>query len=202
VTFDDFLPHVLPSVEGCPDEVARDHVVKAAREFCGRTLVWNYATTPIAAEAGKANYTLQLAADRELVRVLMVDVDGVEYVVPNAVTGRAAQRRACGRVCIVQGPQDFTLVPAPDIEGTPIVTEIAVKPKLTSNYWPDDLAEHVSDIAHGAIATLCMLPRKEWTETSIAAAEQTMFSARISTVGAKISRGRGASRMPSRAGFL
>jgi len=191
VTFDEFLPHVLPSVEGCPDAVALVHVRNAARDFCRRTLVWQYATNPIAAEAGKGDYTLQIASDREPVRVLLIDVDGVKYTVPASDYGRAAVRRGWGNYALMLGPFDFRLSPVPTVEGAPIVVDIAVKPRLDSDYWPDDLADHVIDIAHGAIASLALVPRKEWTDLNLAATERGLFMDRASTIAAKVSLGRG-----------
>lgn len=202
MTFDDFLSHVLPYVDGCPDVTAVDFVRKAAREFCSRTLVWNYEATPIVAQIGIQNYTLQLAPDRELVRLLRLDVDRTQYTVPNATDGRAAQRRGWSNVAVMQGPQDFTITPAPSVEGQQIYTDLAVRPKLDSNYWPDDLGEHVTDIAHGAIAMLCLVPRKEWTDSGTAATQGAQFEDRMNVVGLKVSRARGASRPRSNVGWF
>lgn len=202
MTFDDFLTHVLPYTPGCPDAVAVDHVRKAARAFCSRTLVWNYAANPIAAEAGKANYTLQLGDDQELVRVLLVEVDGTEYEIPSGSRGRQLVRYGGCNVCVMQGAQDFTLAPAPQIDGLEIITDIAVKPSLAGNYWPDDFAEFVPDIAAGAIASLCLIPKVEWSDVATAQVQQSVFNGRIGTVGTKVSKGLGSTSKRQRVCFF
>ena len=49
-------------------------------------------------------------------------------------------------------------------------------------------------IAHGAIATLCLLPRQEWTNPGLAATENMMFVERTNTVAYSVSRGYSLSR--------
>jgi len=198
MTFDDFLPHVLPSVAGCPDLVARDHGIKAARIYCARTLVWNYSTNPIYAEAGIADYTLQIGDGQELVRVLRVEIDENEYSLPDGPHGRAAARRGVGNICVMKGAEDFTLSPAPQLDGATIITDIAVKPAFASTYWPDDFEQYVTDIASGAIASLCLIPRVEWSDAKLADTQQAIFLDRIGTVGMKVARGLGASKQDAR----
>lgn len=194
MTFDDFLPHVLPSVPGCPNELALDHILKAARTFCARTLVWNFAAPTIIAQAGVSAYTLQLLPNQELVRVLLVEVDGEEYMLPSGPLGRQAARRNRGYLCTMTGTQDFNLTPTPAVTGAKIITDIAVKPALTSTKWPDDFTEYVTDIAYGAIATLCLLPKLDWSDTKLAAEQAAMFNNRISVVAFKVSNGFGRAR--------
>lgn len=202
MTYDEFLTHVLPSVGGCPDQLALDHVLKAARTFCARTLVWNYAPPAIVVDVGQANYTLQIPEDQELVRLLFVEVGGTQYAVPDGPAGRRAARQARGHFCSMQGLRDFTLTPVPSIAGAEIITDLAVKPSMTSTAWPDDFAEYVSDIAAGAIATLCLLPRVEWTDAVLAQTQMTIFNARIGTIGMKVSKGLGNTRTSSRVAWF
>ena len=196
--FDAFLTHVLPSVAGCPDALALDHILKAARTFCARTLVWNYSTPPFVAEVGKANYTLQIPKDQELVRLLLADVGGDEYATPDGTSGRRAARQLSGNYVVMQGLRDFILSPAPSVAGIEVITDVAVKPTMQATDWPDDLGEYVTDIAAGAIATLCLLPRVEWSSKDLAGAQMALFNSRISTVGLKVSHGLSAGRKSAR----
>lgn len=193
--FDDFLSSVLPYVTGCPDSLALDHIKKAARGFCARTLVWNYSCRPISATAGLANYTLLIGEHEEVVRVLRCEVNGTEYAVPNAAIGRAATRSMTGNLCTLSGGiNDFTLSPAPWDDGLEIIMDVAVKPSMRAEDWPDDLAEHVEAIASGAIATLCAIPKKEWSDDLTSKNEMAKFNDRIGTMAIKVSRGLGKSR--------
>lgn len=193
--WDDMLRHVLPSATGCPDTLALDHLVRAARMFCARTLAWNYETTPTDSAAGVARYTLQMGQGQELVRLLAVEFNGQAYDVPPGPKGRAMQRSGSGYTAVLEGNNDFVLNPAPYLDGKQIITEIAVKPALDSPaLWPDDLEEHVEALADGALATLLRLPDKTWTNSQAADDAQGRFQDRISTVAFKVTKGFGRSR--------
>lgn len=190
--FDSILPHVLPSVKGCPDALAVDHIIKAARVFCARTLVWQYDTTILSA-AGIARYTLQIEDEQELVRVLLVEVGEQPYSIPSGAEGRRLARRGEGYFCTMVGSQDFVLSPPPGADDLPIVTDIAVKPSFDAVSWPDDFEEYVTDIVHGAVASLCAIPSQDWTDANTAAVQQGLFMGRINTVALKVERGLGRS---------
>ncbi len=190
----EFLPHVLPSVPGCPELLALDHVIKAARKFCASTLIWNLTLPPIVAQKGETEYTLQLAPGQELVRLMYVEVDGQEYDVPSGPQGRRYARRSNGQVVTMVGSQDFTLTPAPGATGAVILTDAAIKPTLDATTFPDDFAEYLSDIAAGAISTLCLLPDNAWTNEKLAGIEDGIFRQRINVVSIKITQGFGRGR--------
>lgn len=189
------LPHVLTHAVGCPDALAIDHLIKAARSFCSKTLVWNYTSPPIAATAGLALYTLQIGQGEELVRLLACEVNEAPYEVPSGASGRRMQRRKSGSTCVLVGNNDFTLEPAPYMDGHEIITDVAVKPAFENPAeWPDDLEEFIADIAAGAISTLCALPGVTWAAEKTAGEQAARFADRISTVAFKVSKGFGRSR--------
>lgn len=191
----DMLIHVLPSVNGCPDELAVDHLVKAARAMCSRSLVWNYSTLPILATAALAKYTLQIGQGQELVRLLSAEVNGALYAVPGASEGRRQQRQKTGQTCVLVGNNDFTLEPAPYLTGHQIITDIAVKPAMADPAdWPDDLEEFVTDLAQGAVGTLCALPKTTWADVDTARMQTGLFNARVGEIAFKVARGFGRSR--------
>lgn len=189
------LPNILPYVDGCPDSLAVDHLIKAARKFCSATLVWNYESPPISASAGLGLYTLQIGRGEELVRLISCEVNGASYEVPSGMTGRAMQRKNSGNTCVLLGNNDFTLKPAPYLDGHQIVTDVAVKPAFENPAeWPDDLEEFIADLSSGAIASLCSLPKTTWNDPDTAAEQGDRFTDRISTVAFKVSKGFGRSR--------
>lgn len=198
--WDDFLEHILPSVGGCPDHLAIDHTIKAAREFCSKTLAWNFEAREIPSARDVRLYTLQLGEDQELVRVLRLTVNGTQYEVPTGFKGRA--RDLGGYTATMVGGNDFVLDPAPNQDGLAILTDLAVRPTLAASQWPDDLSEYLTDIVAGAIATLCVLPNKDWTDLQVAAVNRAIFQDRINTVGLVVSRGRGRSRQHSRGAWF
>lgn len=188
----DMLTHVLPSVAGCPDSLAEDHLVKAARRLCAETMVWNYETVPVLTTAALAVYTLQIGQGQNLVRVLSCEVDGREHTIPAGMAGRRLQRRSIGVTCVVERQNDIRLDPPPHANNLEIITEVAVKPSLDAPAdWPDDLEEHVHELACGAIASLCALPGTTWFNSAVALEQEARFRDRISTVAMKVSRGFG-----------
>lgn len=197
-SWEDLLPFVFTHAHGVPDPMAVDHIIRAARDLCSRSLVWQYSALTIPSEAGKARYTLQLDDGRDLVRVLLVDVDGAIYHVPEGATGRFLARRGTGNLCTLIGTQDFSLSPAPAQDDLPIVTDIAVKPSLASTGWPDDMSEYAETVTAGAIASLCAMPDEQWSSPATSDIQGRKFSSRIATLSIKMSKGLGRSRQGSR----
>lgn len=193
----EFLPRILPYCKGCPDELAIEHIVDAAREFCSGTLAWNYQAPTIKSTKSLANYTLQFPAGEELVRLLLCEVDGAEYKVPKGTTGRQLSRDAHGNICTLSSTRDFLLSPAPHADNLAIITEIAVKPALGStgeDEWPQDLTEHVTDIVHGALATLLALPKMLWRDPAESVNRALKFQGRKGIVAMRVAKGFGHSR--------
>lgn len=201
--FDAFLAYVLPSVVGCPQSLAVAHVVRAARRFCEKTHVWNFQAAPFDSASGVATYTLPLDAGMELVRLYGVTVDDREYRVASPIAGRRAAREDCGGDLVtLTGNQDFVLTPAPWADSLPIVVDLAVMPTLDASTWPDDFAAYVEDVAHGAIWSLCSIPKQDWTDADTAGRSLALFHDRIATVGYVVSKGRGRDRENGRIEFF
>lgn len=201
--FADFLTHVLPSVAGCPDQVALDHIIKAARIYCARTLCLSYETAPTLTVAGQSIYPIDLDQSQERVKLLKAWVDGIDTPVFDAMNGRNLARRQSPRSFVYMDTAlDLVVYPTPTVNGIQVITQLAVKPAMSATYWPDELAESVTDIAHGAIATLCLLPRQEWSNTALAGEEQGMFMQRMGTVGFNVSRGYSTTAKRGRVSFL
>lgn len=192
--WESLLNRVIPSAHGCPDTLAIDHLIQAARVFASRTLVWQYDATPIPAKAGIADYTVQIGDEQELVRILDCQVDGRTFSTPALAVGRRLVRQGVGNICATTGPHDFTLSPAPNMDGQLINMFIAVRPTLTSSGWPQDLDEHLIDIVTGALSTLLAMPRVEWRDPEQAATSAMEFQRRIGVVQMKVQRGYGRSR--------
>lgn len=203
MTFDEFLSHVLPSVAGCPDSVALDHIIKAARNFCARTLVWNEESEfPALTIIGESVYPLDMDEDQERVKLLAAWIDNVPVRVLDIATGISESKRTGGAFMYLANSLDLTIRPVPSIAGQAIVTHLALKPSLLAVNWPDELAEHVTDIAHGAIASLCRLPRQQWTDRATALDEEIQFNQRIGVVGFNVAAGFSASLPRPRVNFF
>lgn len=182
---DDFMPLVVPYVPGCPPQTILVHLLRAAQKFCRRTLAWNYEHTSIPTVAGQAGYTLTLAADTELVKVLGCEIeDGATYTVQNGALGRKFVREAAGRnVCVLALPNTITIYPAPPVSGRDLVVDVAVMPSNDAAVWPDTMAEHIEYIAAGAVGSLCAMPKSVgWRDIDTAADQRDRFERRINAV--------------------
>jgi hypothetical protein len=191
VKWSDFLPQVLPFTPGCPDMLAIDHIRSAAREFAGETGCWNYETAPVLTKAGVAIYPLDLDSQQERVRLIgHAYLDRCRYDVLDGMLGRArARTQSGGRFVYLEGPQDVVVYPPPAVDGQQLVLTLAVRPSAGADTWPDDLGEHVNDIAQGAISTLCRLPKKEWSDRQQAKDAFELFQQAKGTVAWQVATG-------------
>lgn len=190
--WEDMLPRVQPFVAGCPRDLALRHLIDAARDFASRTRVWQFQATTILTVSGVDSYTFQLGPGQELVALLLCEVDSDDYDIVQGPQGRQRARRGDCRLCIPTGPQDFQLTPVPTQDGLSIITELAVRPDLAgTGKWPDDLDENVTDIVHGALSSLLMVPNSTWHDNAQGAVEAGHFEDRIAAVKAKVDRNYG-----------
>lgn len=86
--------------------------------------------------------------------------------------------------------------------GVQVVVHAVLGPSFASTTVPDALLAHVQDIAHGAIASIQMVPGQTFTAPDFAAAQRDLYQRRVSTVAASVSRGRAPAKMRSRATYL
>lgn len=201
--WDEFYSHVLPWVEGCPDMVALDHIKKAAREFCARTNCWNREPETLLTTANVDVYPLDLDEGSELVKLMGLVIDGSEYETPTQIKGRLMRKRAQhGQFAYIEGKQDLVVYPAPNVDGLDIFMQMSIKPSLTAEEFDDELIEYVPDIAHGAIASLCTLPRKAWTSLDQAELHTGKFNSRITSVALATSNGNNNQSRRRNPGFL
>ena len=64
--FSDLLPKVLPSVPGCPQPLAIQHIRDAAVRVCERTLAWRYVQPKFNLTPGMHEYLYNKPADSEV----------------------------------------------------------------------------------------------------------------------------------------
>jgi hypothetical protein len=73
--FTDLLPKVLPSVPGCPQPLAVQHIRDAAIRACERTLAWRYMQPKFRLLPGVFEYEYQKPADADVHAVFRVSVN-------------------------------------------------------------------------------------------------------------------------------
>lgn len=193
----DFHPYVMPYVTGCPEPTMVHHARLATIEFCRRTLCLTKTQDEFLTDGTTSTVTLFPESGKQFVKVKAVTVDGKSWPLVTPVHGRELQRSgSTADFAFASGSSTVEVFP---IQATNIsvVVEAAIAPTLTATTFDDELTEYLQDIAHGAIASLQMVPGQTFANPEFASRSQTIFNQRIFTIAAKISRGHMAAKMRS-----
>lgn len=196
MTWEDFLPYILPSTPSCPQETAVHHVRLAANEFCRRAHVWRETLDTLIADGFRDTYSLAIDDQVEVAKVLAVrsrsngDTPWVDHTIVMPLDGMAA--RAAGSIdaqAWVEDQRSICLLPVPP-DGGEISVTVALKPSLTSFSFSDLVfAQHGADIADGALGRLLAMPKTDWTDFGAATAYTQKFNARAATAARAAERG-------------
>ena len=185
MNLDDFLPHLLPDLPGCPDSIVKQQLLFAVIEFCQETHAWNEIQDPIQV--------------RE--RVNEIDVDtptGARIVAVKDVWASSRKLRP------VTMPQLFELIPnwqiaegseptyynastdyrtmrifpiPIDVNDSTLTLRVAYAPKMDATSIPDELAIKYWDaLIGGAKARLMVIPGKAWTNSQMSAYNRGIFN--------------------------
>lgn len=169
----DLLPLVAPYVAGAPEEVLRQGVRHAGREFCLLTEVWREDLDAVDSATGVEEYALTPAYDADFARIRSVTVDGIPW-----------------DYRFDMGLSTLTLHPAPGQDDLPIVASVTYTPREALEAYPAWLlGRYDQAIADGAIAYLCGMARKPWSDSAEANRRYTQYRGAIA--GAKLERVRG-----------
>jgi len=172
--FTDILPFILPETPQCPRILAANHAVRAARELCRESKVWNVSGT-FSPVANAARYELvdllDIPNDSEinmingisqagtpLTRGEIVDMDA------NSVGWRAETSKNASSF-IPENRRIILIYPFPDATATDDFTaSVSLRPTLTASEIDQDLyADYGEAIAYGALYSLMTIPNKPWT---------------------------------------
>lgn len=186
MTFEDheFTARVLPYVPGAAPQTIRYHLIQSAREFCRKTMAWVFEHPPITTVAGQAAYTLTPPAGTEIVRVEWCEIsDGPAYVPANGSLGRKRTRAGASNTAALTFPSGLVLTPAPYINGGSLVVDLVLCPDQSGDVqWPAELDGEAGTVAAGAIASLCAMPKTDWTDLTTAGIQAALFKARTETL--------------------
>lgn len=210
INWTNYLPEVLPEVEGCPKIQAINAIRNAAIEFCEKSRVWEYNfTSKVALVAAQASYVLVPPTGSEIVAVTYLGFLPVGATKSRRVDGpigepemdekRPAWREenSTGTTNTVdlftQLKNTIRLVPIPVVnQSDALVVSAALKPTRASTYGDDRLYdEWLEFIAHGAKQRLMMVPKKPWSNPELAEWHRTMFRRGINRALARRQKGGG-----------
>jgi hypothetical protein len=175
--WESFFRHVQPHLPGCPEVVIENHLRDAAIDFCERSEVWRYSTAEEFTVAGVSDYFVGTPSGAILENVVSLHVDGF-------LVAQSSELYARHNPTVPQGsPRSFSLFedrqvrffPTPD-KAYPFAATVVLKPKLSASGVENFIFEtHGKTIACGAIASLAVIPGKEWTNPELASYYQNKF---------------------------
>lgn len=204
VDWDRFMRHVRPWASACPMPVIIDHCIQATREFCALTQVWRVRADAPPVRAGVTAYPLLLES-AEAVRLNGATVGNAQYAhdfPPAAPRELEADVRAGSTQRQVSLASESEVHVAGGDPGDRVTLELVLKPTLDAAAMPARLAHYIDAIAHGAIASLCLLPRQPWTDAPLAAVKRRLFIDAANTLGHNVERGNSSARRRAPQRFL
>lgn len=181
VGVEDFFPHLLDELPGCPRALVKNRLLKGAREFCRRSHVWRYRHPEIAVVADTDEYELYDLPEDALVynmeEVLLDDLPILTWPEDAIDTPPGGLSRALGplesRSRRVDGPQTYytrpqqnviRLRPPPQSDHT-LNLKLTLMPALDANVLPQILLdEHVEILEHYVKWRSMSMPKREWTD--------------------------------------
>ena len=201
LNIDVFLSRLMPSVNGCPEPLARQSVLDAAIEFCEETGVVRVTTDPTYLQAGTASYTVDLPTyqkvvtvqrawygPRELIAVPDSQVANVAAYVAEAPTDAAQEP-----VYFVESvPGEVTLYPTPGAGATaPVVFRASTKPMRSATLVENVLYEDwIDPIVAGAMARLHAIPDTPFFNPTASGYQASLFRLGINRARSEAIRGR------------
>lgn len=179
---DVFVPHILPSVIGCPDFSVRSAVVEAAIEFCTKSHAWTEVLDLLYMSNGTHSYELDLPKDSRAVLIKNVWCASGELVpatIDQIVAAIPAWQTAMGtpRFYNQLNWEEMRVYPTPNSPTAAALTvRAALAPKRTATGFPDSFADrYFQAIVSGALARLVAVPGQAWSNPQLGAYNQALF---------------------------
>lgn len=207
VSYDSFLPHVLPYVPGCFEGQAVVAIRNACVDFCRDSLVLQQDMDPISTQAGVNTYEIDVPSGYLLSQVLALYYLGLRLERKSQLELERLYTRDWQS--LVGTPKVFTqfthnevtlaLKPEAGVASS-LTGRIALVPTRASTTVDSVLLErYLDEIAHGAIARLKLTPDQPYTDPQGAAVYGAEFRAGANRAQAFVSGGM--NRAPMRVRF-
>lgn len=177
-TWDQFYNFVLPQLPAVPNlSLVQHHVKQAAIEFLDRSKVWRVDLDPISVTP--RFHTIDLEAPQDASAVIEIAelwFQGEKLIAKTSeqlteIYGAWQEQVGTPKFYLGLNISQIRLVPMPSSAAPSGITgRAALKPTQDATGIEDDLFdEYVRVIAAGAIAALCALPRKPWSDPALVA---------------------------------
>ncbi len=192
----EFEPYVMPHVIGCPAPVLVHHAKIKTMEFCRRTLVWQKWLETVKTSKGIPFVELELDSGQQIIKIKQVHIDAklTELLHPEQGRALALEKVESTPGVFLESANMLYVLPTPEA-AVDVRVYACLTSTMTSSSFNDELAEHLSDIANGVIASIQMLPGQAFSNPNLGVVNASMFESRVKTIAAKVSRGLSAVRM-------
>jgi hypothetical protein len=177
----EFYRLIQPHLPGCPEIVMDNHLRDAASDLCERAEVWRYRSAAFNTQSGVSDYFVDIPGSSLLENIASLHVDGrlLKRTSDLYFEQNPTRSNSFPLLYSVFEDQLVRFFPTPDA-AYEVRTTVVLKPSLTSTGVPTFIFEtHAQTIACGAIASLCMIPGKEWTNVEAASYYKTKFAREV-----------------------
>jgi hypothetical protein len=181
---DDFLPHLLPELPGCPDMIIKQQLLFGVIEFCQETHAWNEIQDPI--QVLEKQYEIDVETPRDTRVVAVKDVwassrklrpvtmPQLFELMPNWQTAEGSEPTYYNASIDYRTIRIF---PIPFGTNRQTLTmRVAYAPEMTATTIPDELAIKYWDaLIGGAKARLMTMPGKSWSNPALSLYNRRLF---------------------------
>lgn len=198
---EDLLNQVMPYAPGCAEPTAIHHLRDAAVRFCERTRCWRHIDT--FQTRNTHHEVMAVPSQAVLYEVEWAKFDGreLECTTPDIRTWHKQEEAyAFPRYLTQVNPTCLSIEPHAQGE---LSISAYLKPSPTADLLPDFLVTHFGqDLAHGALATLLLLPNQPFSNPQLAMAFEAKFQASLDKNFDFNLRGQQRARKHTRARYL
>jgi hypothetical protein len=208
--FSQFYDDVLPEVPGCPVALAEKHIKNACIDFLTRTQIMRKTVSNLDHPGGASPLDLTTTAfvtsTEKVVSVLGVwfnneplDIKSVEQMQEEWADWM--ERTGTPLYAVQEGTALWLVPSSAAVQTNTIRVRVSYSPNESATSLPDAAFEaYREQIAFGAKGRLLAIPKKPWTDPSIAGEYLRSYSRTIDALSIKAARGgaRAPMRVPTR----
>jgi len=191
----DFLPHLLPDLPGCPDQIVQQQFLFGAIQFCTETHAWNEIQDPITVIDKINEYDVEVPTGARIVAVKdvwasnrklrPVTMEQLFERLPNWQTAEGSEPTYYNAATDYR---TIRIYPKPlDAKKAKLTMRVAYAAALTAATIPDEIAiKYWDGLISGCKSRLMVIPGKAWTNAGLAQYHGAIFNDAI--LKAKISQ--------------
>lgn len=184
MTLDEFLPHLLPDLPGCPDTLVKQQLLFACIEFCTETHAWNEIQEPITLIDKISEIDIDTPTGARIVAVKdvwasnrklrPVTMTQLFELIPNWQTAEGSEPTYYNASTDYRSIRIF---PKPIGANRQAITlRVAYTPTMSATTIPDEIGIRFWDgLIGGTKARLMVTPGKSWSNAALSQYNRQLF---------------------------